>query len=264
MLRERPCRLSFEKFKGRRRTLLFLVALTAFFSLASVADPNRQPWADKDWTKWSSWDCEYTLKYSPWTCLKDLGGCETGSSTFRQSDYWSLIRFESALPVRQGHLRNIQLEKHYDRMNPEERKAFDEEHVRELKEGDGGRVILMWSNEAPLMGDREKPYDSSFPSRQAALVLSDGRLVMPIQTKVSGYVVGSTAEYVFPRMIDGRPLYTQDDKLISIVFGDVLPYNGHGKDEILGPQKEGDFHRYLDSGYNFQISKLMYRGKLEY
>ena len=243
---------------------MFAAGVAAFVSLSGVAGTAPHPWADKDWTKWSGWDCERTLNYSPWTCLKDLGSCETGTSVYRQSDYWSLVRFDSALPVRQAQLRKIQLEKHYDSMKPEKKKAFDEEHASEITEGDGDRVVMMWVNHAPYMEFDGRQHDASFPARQASLVLSDGRLVMPIQTTVSGYVVGSTAKYVFPRTIDGKPLYSETDKEIVIQFGEVLPYDGHGKDRIFGPQKESEFHRYGDPDYRFQISKLMYKGNVEY
>ncbi len=267
MLRKRYLRWPFRFFNGRRNEILLLVAVVVSFCMCVEAGTKHQPWVEKDWTQWTSTDCENVLKYSPWAYYSDEGGRETGPSVY-VSD-WILIQLRSALPIRQALLRQIQLQKHYDKMDSQKRQAFDQEHAADLAEGDNSQVVV-WETHGGQddlpRGSRDDLRDSN-PMRQCALLLSDGALVMPLQITVSGLTMSNTAEYVFPRMVNGKPLYASTDKAFSIVPGAVLPY--HERKEKLGPLSPGDFHRLVIPGrpstpLEFPTPTLMYKGKLEY
>jgi hypothetical protein len=261
MLLSKNCQCNEERTLLRRVFFFAFVAIAILFSVSSVARTKDPPWVAKDWTQWSSRDCQNVLQSSPW------GQWNQGGTS---------IRLESALPIREAHLRELQLLKHYDRMNPKKKKAFDEEHAQDLSEGNGGQVVIWWSGvyrTSASMGEARE----SWPAMQTALRLLDGSLVMPIKTTLSGglteyevhiggglgkeFHVASIAEYVFPRTVNGKPLYTEHDKMIIVSFGDVLPYKG--KTEILGPQRPEGFSPDRQR-YGFEIPKLMYKGKLEY
>jgi hypothetical protein len=267
MLRKRYLRRTSRAFTGRLSEVLFPVAVAVFFSICVEAGPKHQPWVDKDWTQWSSTDCENVLKYSPWAYYMDEGGRETGPSVY-VSD-WVLIQLRSALPIRQALLRQVQLQKHYDKMDSQKRQAFDQEHAEDLAEGDKGQVVIRETHggqdDLPR-GSRDDLRDSN-PMRQQALLLSNGALMMPLEITVSGLTMSNTAEYVFPRMMNGKPLYAPTEKAVSIVLGAVLPY--HEKRERLGPLNPSEFKPLVIPGrpstpLEFPIPTLMYKGKLEY
>jgi hypothetical protein len=243
-------------------------ALLAVSGVAQTA--KKEPsWVAKDWTQWSAWDCENILRYSPWAYYLDPGGRETKPTLYANmqgESSWELVVLQSALPIRQAHLRELQLERHYDRMNPLKKKTFDEEHSKDLVEGDDDRIVVTWSS--GINSNAEDPSGQvslpSLPASQMAIKLSDGRLVMPIEINASDhYGDYGVVEYIFPRTIDGRPLYTERDKIFMLVLGDILlPYRSGGNKK-LGPLSEKDFHL-GHGGYYFPIATLMYKGKLEY
>ena len=236
--------------------LAVCLSLSGFAKTTKTKDP---PWVAKDWTQWSSQDCQDVLEKSPW---------------IRSNGEWD-VRLDSALPIRQAHLRELQLLKRYDRMNPDKKKDFDEEHAQDLSEGNAGQVVI-WAT-GVYKTDANGWARESWPALQTALRLPDGSLVMPIKTTLSGDVteyevhsggglgkevhVAGIAEYVFPREVNGKRLYTERDKEITVVQGAILPYKG--KTEILGPEGAKDF-RPGGYTYYFEIPKLMYKGKLEY
>ncbi len=244
-----------------RGAMVLPIVVAVIFSLSGWAGTTPRPWAEKDWTKWSSWDCEYVFTYSPWVWYDEGRGRETGP-TLKYGDYYGteVVEIRSALPFRQALVRRIQIHKHYDKMNLQQKQAFDREHAAELAEDNNDRVEIMVSNSAGHFSPYYGNYLYSFPARRAALLLSDGTLVIPLQTTVSS---PASADYVFPRTVDGRPIYTTSDKYLRIVFGDVTPFDPKHKE--LGPQRPEELP--LDSyrrKYPFEISTLMYKGKLEY
>lgn len=257
----------------RRGAIVFAVGVAAFVALSGIGMSKAKdpPWVAKDWTQWSGWDCENIQNYSPWAYYLDNGGRETDLRVY-PSGYgdggFYLAQLMSALPIRQSFRKQAESLKYFDKMNAQKKQAFDEEYAKKNVKYDGGQVLISWSS-----------YDkSSFgQSRQGALVLSDGSLVMPIATKLScsltlvefgtriEHNISVCAEYVFPRTVRGKPPYTAEDKELVFVQGAVLPY--HGKTEEFGPQRPEDF-RLVDSAptgcFHFPISTLIYKGKLEY
>jgi len=251
--------------------LALCFSLAAFVSVAGGTGTKDPPWVAKDWTQWSVWDCENIWTYSPWAYYWDVGGRETGPTVFKNMQGrrgYYLVRLSSALPIRQAFLRYAQLAKRYDRMSAQEKLKFDQEYARDDAKYDASQVVIFWWS-----------YDNSWPgqSRQGALVLGDGSLAMPIKTKLycdqtvleAGQIehhVSTCAEYVFPRTVNGKPLYAADDKELVFVQGAVLPY--HGNTEELGPQRLEDFRLAhwgpSGHGYRFPTPTLMYKGKLEY
>jgi hypothetical protein len=255
----------------RNQAIALLVVIFVFLSFPGISGTKDPPWAAKDWTQWSSWDCENIQRYSPWAYYEDSGGREMGVSVFQNQDgarSSEIVLLRSALPIRLSFLRQSQSIKRYDKMDARKKQRFDDDYARDNAEYDGSQVVVRWASSGESWLGQ---------SRQAALVLSDGTLIMPIKTKLYcnhtmvefgtriEHSVSVCAEYVFPRTVNGKPLYTTDDKDLLFVQGAVLPY--HGKTEELGPQRPEDFRR-ADSrpsgGFQFPISTLMYKGKLEY
>jgi hypothetical protein len=261
----------------RRRNLRLGVAplavlVAALFTISSSADLKHKPWIEKDWTKWTEWDCDNILHYSPWAWFDEGGGRENGPIDYDPGFQFAIrkwARIVSALPIRQAELRQLQLQKHYDRMGTQKKQAFDQEHAADLTDGDNGQIRLFVGlsihGELPQVGSPAYGMGvaGALPPRHAALKLSNGNLVMPTEIKILGSVgdlTGSATEYVFPRIVNGKSLFTADDRMIMFVFGEKLPAT-----KGVRPQTPEEFHFDPRGGnYAFPISSLMYKGKLEY
>jgi hypothetical protein len=104
------------------------------------------------------------------------------------------------------------------------------------------------------------------PATQIALRISNGTLVLPIRTNKVNHAstqlefdaIHNQFEYVFPRTVDGKPLFSPSDSSFIISLGATLVV-----DKKTGKVERQDFQ---SSGPNFifSISDLMYKGKLEY
>jgi hypothetical protein len=249
------------------------VALAALISVSGMAQTAKKepPWVAKDWREWTQSDCNLVFQDSPWNQIYAPAPAISVFPPFKAP-----IQILSGLPIRQAIVRLIQIQKHYENMSPEEKQAFDLEYARDLSEDYGGQVAIraLGTFYPDRMGGLK------YPAKQAALLLSDGRLVMPVSTTLSATATGSavgqtrldipsffsptssTAVYVFPRTVDGKPIYAEQDKAITVVFGKILPDSGVKQE--FGPQKPEDFHRDRALRVDFPIATLMYKGKLEY
>jgi hypothetical protein len=229
-------------------------------------DIKHKPWVEKDWTKWSDWDCVNVEEQSPWINYYPPGDSDSASAQVT-------ARIVSALPVRQATYRRLQLYKHYEKMNSQKKQAFDQTNPPpDLAKPDDVpvKIIIEHAYGGPVPAEStpyEVEHDGALPARQAALRLSDGTLVMPIQTSAT-LVAGNpdnsnVTEYTFPRLVNEKPLFSATDKIFLIVYGERLQFNK--KHMQLGPLSPADFHIYPYAVQtSFPITSLMYKGKLEY
>jgi|HubBroStandDraft_6_1064221.scaffolds.fasta_scaffold304245_2 hypothetical protein len=248
------------------------MGLVVALSAVSPQELKHKPWIEKEWTKWTVWDCSNTFNYSPWVYRNQGWGREKGPVSNADPNIASYaeeitIEFLSALPIREAKLRGLQNDQHYDRMSPQKRQAFDQQHANDLVESASDPVRISYGR---FFAGRITPAGHATPLTQIALRLADGSLVMPSETNwVEGETKNTTTgwgvEYVFPRNVNGKPLYSPNDKEISIVFGNFLGFNFDKNHKHMGALNPRDFH--LDAGagsIDFPITDMMYKGKLEY
>jgi hypothetical protein len=239
-----------------------MIAASMLLSTSSPAELKHKPWVEKDWTEWTASDCDNVVHYSPWIYFSEGGGRETGPNEGQYSHrHYDVVELSSALPIRQARLRQLQLRQGYDKMNPQKKQDFDQKHAQDLFEGDNEPVrILVYNNfYAPDPQTRVERVPVK-PARRAALRLSDGTFVMPLQTILESE---SFADYLFPRSVSGKAVYPGTEHGLNVVFGEILAYDKHH--DHLGPQKPEDFHFDLTGGgYTFLLETLVYKGKLEY
>jgi hypothetical protein len=274
----------------RRSVLLFPLAIVMLSCLTVIASPKDKPlpWIAKDWTQWTSDDCNNVLSNSPWTqeVNTPISAIEWKSTT---------VLLRSALPIRQAFLRKLQLQKHYDKMNAQQKQAFDQQNAADFAGRAADNVVIIIENmgTGSLENMQGQPnIDSPDPPRQAALRIADDRFVLPIQTsKTSGETFGvhermNHFEYIFPRLVDGQPpfaptgtieigrgqklvmdekthaVYASDFKskgpVLLIALGAPLIVN-----KKTGKVDERDFQS-AGLPYLFKAADLMYKGKLEY
>jgi hypothetical protein len=243
-----------------------LAALLIFCSsyTATPAELKHKPWIEKDWTQWSATDCEYVRRYSPWA---DYDGHETApsvSANGQTAHYWAQLL--SSLPMREANLRELQIAKSYSRMNAAKKQAFDQEHSADLAENVNDPVRIWMGQLLTDTAAVREGYAVPPPVFQAALKLSDGTIVTPIEILAGGlamYQKGGVT-YVFSRTVKGQPLYSTNDKNLTIVFGCALTFKERfvrvaGQD--LPPFRANCGGPRADE---FPIAPMIYNGKLEY
>jgi hypothetical protein len=176
------------------------------------------------------------------------------------------VQLRSALPIRQAILRNLQLTNHYDTMKPDKKQAFDQAHAHDLDPIDQVKVyIVNYSMEPPPLNTVaiDRIYGPQ-PARYAALRLSNGALVLPVQTNAVKYTYTymneftNEYEYVFPRVVDGKPVYSANDSSLIVELGAPLVM-----DKKTHQPVQQDF-QYSGKRFIFKISDLMYKGNLEH
>jgi hypothetical protein len=253
----------------RRGPILIAATVAAFVSLSGIvsATTNELAWMTKDWTRWTSRDCLIVLGEAP-----VLGGSPWANQgrvtlpSYSDAYLYAIIQLRSALPIRQAVLRRLQLEKRYDKMNAQQKQAFDQLHADDLSEKEDRdivvRVINGSVNNAPAGNSNSGYVDSkAVAPRQVALKLPSGPLALPIHTTV--VKIGdlrNECEFVFPRVVNGKPLIEQGDSTLSIIFGAPLSIDKKTKQVVQAPFQPA----MSEPGAIFTISELMYKGKLEY
>lgn len=247
---------------------------------AQMSELKHKPWVEKDWMQWTVWDCQNTLNYSPWVYVNRGLGRETGPTIYAQDAFEfypkTTIEFTSALPFRLATLRKLQLDHHYDGMNAQKKQSFDLQHANDMAETDSRPVQIYFGSTyfAPLATRPGHPpgVGGAPPPTQLALRLSDGTLVMPTEIDLfSGTTQdpspGWALMYTFPRNVNGRALYSPEEKKISIVLGDTLQFKFDKKHIRMGAQDPKNFHLLTIKGVDsidFLIADMIYKGKLEY
>jgi hypothetical protein len=256
--------LSFRRMNARLLVALLLPALAACLAFAGQSNPKDKikAWMAKDWTQWDSWDCYFVLNDSPWA-LKDFGSLAAGGDGGFIN---TVIQLRSALPIRQALVRQLQLQKRYDHMNAQKKQEYDQQSSADLAvRSDRNLVVVIYnSSTEPPAADHPITPLGPFSARQAALQVSSGTLILPIQINKVKYMTTSIDETmnqfecIFPRTINGRDLFTKTDSSMTLKLGAPLIV-----DKKTNKVELRDFQ---DSGfeYTFKFSDLMYKGKLEY
>ncbi|HUK32011.1 MAG TPA: hypothetical protein VLV89_12915 [Candidatus Acidoferrum sp.] len=167
----------------------------------------------------------------------------------------NFVELRSALPIRQAILRRLQLEKEYDKMKPDMKQAFDLAHIHDLDPSD--QVVVRIVNDCADVPGYGCGDWIPRPT-QAALRLPDGTLMQAIQITGKTEVLANVYDYVFPRNVGGKPLYSPSDSFIAVDIGFYLAFDMKTHEVI--PR---EFH---ESGreYKFKIADMVYKGKLEY
>ena len=125
-------------------------------------------------------------------------------------------------------------------------------------------MVIYNSSTEPPAADHPITVLGPFPARQAALQLPSGTLILPIQINKVKYMSTSLNEYlnqfeyIFPRTIDGKDLFTETDSSMTLKLGAPLVLDKKTNKVELRDFQNSGFE------YAFKISDLIYKGKLEY
>lgn len=267
--------------------MLWRAGLSAAVAVALPLSASAQgPWTKSDWKRWSAKDCKRILEDSPWARRWDhpyryagedpasepgLAGPVFGAEGFR---VFYIVRFQSALPVRQAAVRADQIESRYDKMNQEQRKAFDASWEPYLKRSYDDEVALHVSYGTAIQyrgGLRSAAYISNLvwgweaypqdsPPEGTALVTSTGLRVRP--SKIVHLNGKKAFVLFFPRWVNGESVFSENVQSVRIEFPHpgLKLYSQPGTMYLSGAIQQGMQAAVVSA--EFEIEKMKSNGEV--
>jgi hypothetical protein len=238
----------------------FAIVMLGIFALAVLTAQAEDFWVKKDWTKWSKDECNKMLQDSPWSKKwaksevllsaalpsqqqqnpanggkgnpgGSLGSSSTGTTGAGQEgaggdsalELHYFVELQSALPVRQAIVRQLQLGNNYDKLGADQKKAFDDQVAGMLNATyDDVIVVRVRYGSAQTFLERQlAAYWKAIPGDalpvDVFLINEHNDRILPVK-----FVSPKTAEYsfelTFPRMQNNEPVIRPTDKSFSIQF----------------------------------------------
>jgi hypothetical protein len=227
-------------------------------------------WVKKSWKEWTKGDCSKMLTDSPWakrvltenssalssvpTAARDagqLGGGGMGNLGAGEITY--RIQISSAEPIRQAMTRQEQIDKNYDKMSDDEKKAFDAKMNSQMSKMQGDFItfhVLYDGNTASLkssLSDYWQSWSADAIPPEVFLVTESGTRVPPIKFTCKR-APDMEFDLIFPRSTNGQLVIGPGTKSVKL--------------QMKNP-KIGDFNGKVSSA-EFKLDKMMWNGKTEY
>jgi hypothetical protein len=204
----------------RRALLLCLLLSSAPWLLAK--DFWEQPF-----DKWKREEVLRMLSDSPWsqsqTIERIIDAKNEGLAGEKELHYRFTVRFFSARPVREAYVRMARLMNNYDQMAPEQSKEFDARFKRALNLDVADRVIVAvdyTTNDPNAERDLRTFFEMATADllKQRVYLISQrlGRVELREYSPPSAD--GTGAKFIFPRMVNGQPVFGPQDKEIRFDF----------------------------------------------
>src|SRR5262249_24059122 len=212
--------------------------------------------------KWNSKQVSIMINESPWarnqTLSTPLVGRDAGLKGEREIFNKFTVRFFSARPVREAYVRMIQLLNKYDDMTPQQRVEFDSRFKRALNLDVNSQVIvaLEFASNDQVANREMRQFLANARTdsiKQDAYLISQGLGRVPLREYFPPSSDGTGAKFVFPRVVNGKPVIAQGDKDIRFEFEIPLV------DRSAGGQSNRQ--KLLVS---FKVDKMVYKGELSY
>ncbi len=198
--------------------------------LAFTAGVSATKIAEEPFFKWSQDKAVEILNASPWakqeTFTQIVGGQGSGRSGEKEIYNTFYVRFLSARPIREAYARIQQIYYGYDDMDQDEKLRFekDQQPNIEMRSSEWIVVSVAFRSNDP---NEESDVRRWFQSETVKTLKTKAFLSTPTcsQVEVSAYFppreesVG--AKFVFPRMVDGIPVVTEDCDAVTFELLDV-------------------------------------------
>ena len=193
--------------------------------LGILGAASGQIWEKKPYQQWSKNDVDKLLTDSPWaqqhTQRLSRGGDAGQDATIT-------VRLRSALPIRQGTIRQMQIQAKYEKMSDAERAAFDAKTKPILdcpSCKDTYAVALNGRSEVntsydPVFGRfRDATTDQL---KEYVFLENDRGERRPVVGFIQPAALGADAVFIFARRDgSGKPLLTVDNKKLTLRFGEA-------------------------------------------
>ena len=204
---------------------IFIVATLAALTSTATTVPV---WDAKDWTQWTADDCDLILTKSPWVSTALWNGPNAYEKGGRSQ---SVAQIVSSLIIRQASVRQAQIQVDHDHMDLAAKKEFDKSAAACLAQDVSDRIVI--GMDADAQSDESKLAGNVEVSKRA----------IPL-TQVADWISSNPCPFYvvvvsIPRTLDGKPSITAADKKL----------------EIKGPSLRH---------FNFDVKKMMSKGKLDF
>lgn len=205
----------------RRALVLFLIAC--------LPTGAGEFWLEKDYTRWSKKECQKMLEDSPWarSYILRFPLIEPGTGIMGEKELRVeyIVRFLSALPIRQALVRAAQLEPGYKMLAAEGRQQFEQRAQQWLQAQFPDVVVLMVafdSNVPDLQQDAANYWarQTTETLQNYAYLIAHRKERVPL-LRFDAPAPGTTQfRLLFPRRHNGRELISPEDKEINL---ELLP-----------------------------------------
>ena len=215
----------------RRFTLIAVIAATA------VSVGARDRWSSKPWQKWSVEDCKNMLQNSPWAhtwststeVFPTMGQSSEGTAREQEPVVYYYVQLRSALPVREAVARELEIVNKYDKMDAAKQKTIDASVSSYLSRNYDNSIVVhleYGSNVDIYQRDLLHAWQALPPGTvpiNTYLIVGHGQEIVPQRMEVASGAQAAV-EFLFPRIVGGKPLILQTDK--SFAFQFVTPAIG--------------------------------------
>ncbi len=222
-----------------RRRFYRLIASLSLICLATPIAAGGDFWAKKTYQNWSAEETRNMLEESPWATSLKLAGVQTvvtSGDAPHNSGYRGemetdpsityILQFRSALPIREAQVRSSQISSQYDKMNAEQKAAFDANAGKFLAVTFPDRVVV-----SVTFHTNVQEYESSLRNYWASQSLAKLSMSVFLNTKAERLSLLSysfkedTFQFTFP-----RPKQLHPDEKVSVEFV-------HPRTNVIGQQR---------------------------
>jgi hypothetical protein len=235
--------------------------LLVFFLFGATTLSAQEFW-DEPLEKWNAKFVNRMISDSPWaqkqTLSTPLSGKDSGLQGEKEIYNKFTVRFFSALPVRQAYVRMMQLLNKYDEMAPEQRAEFDSRFKRALALDVSDRVIVAieFSSNDPDATREMKQFLATARTetiKQSVYLIGEHTGRVSLKEYFPPSSDGTGAKFVFPRVLNGKPVIAAGDKEARFEF--LVP--------LVDRNAGGQTNREKLS-VPFKVDKMVYKGELSY
>jgi hypothetical protein len=233
----------------RRYAILFV-----FISTGVVFLMAKDFW-ENPFDKWNQKEVAKMLTDSPWAgsqVITNAGLTKEGGRGGENETYYKFTaRFFSAMPIREAYVMMSRIRNNYDGKNADEKKEFDARFNKPLTLDFSDQIVIALDyssnpNDANFVRDiknfLETASAETLKQNVYLITKSKGRVDLKEYHK-PGELVPS-AVFVFPRVMDGKPIVAAEDKDLRFQVGWVAGVNQ-------------EIH------VDYKPQKMTYKGKLE-
>ena len=188
----------------------------------------KEFWETKPFDQWTQRECQKLLSDSPWVKELNLTGQVSdgggGASLDSQAPFVKYnIQMRSAAPLRQAMVRQGQINRKYDSLSNDEKRAFDQS-MESFLLGPPPEFVVFHityeSNNLDNIRDLNRHWETqSVDLLKNSVFLSAGKgEKVPLAQFVPGINASQEFQFFFPREVNGREIIGERDKTLNIEF----------------------------------------------
>jgi len=248
---------------------VFYFVLSAIFLAAGSTAYGADFWEAKQYDTWSQKECSKLLEDSPW--VEDLTlvaeGIQLSAGASDDGQQFTIkyqIQFRSALPIRQALVRQMQLAQKYDTLGPEQKQQFDQS-AKTFLSADFSDAVVVYLTYKSNSQDKTREIDRYWQAQTMDLLKNTVflRNSKGEQVALAKFIAPQGAErsfqFIFPRLINGKPFITPEDKSLQLEFSYPVVVKPGG-DQDNPNDKLGNGKGFLE----FKPKKMVFKRGLAY